>query len=116
MQRRNECLEDLLRKIRQCRFCTDLPLGPQSHDSGISNCKNTDYWSAPGTRVHETGIPWNDRSGDRLRAWLNFDRDNFYDEQNIAIMPMGFCYPGANAKGGDNPPRKACASKWLPWF
>jgi uracil-DNA glycosylase len=69
---------------------------------------------APGTRVHETGIPWNDRSGDRLRAWLAIDRDTFFDEQRIAIMPMGFCYPGRDAKGGDRPPRPECAPLWHP--
>src|SRR3546814_17777410 len=60
---------------------------------------------APGTKVHETGIPWNDRSGDQLRQWLGLDRDVFYDETRIAIMPMGFCYPGRDARGGDSPPR-----------
>src|SRR3546814_4806053 len=64
---------------------------------------------APGTKVHETGIPWNDRSGDQLRQWLGLDRDVFYDETRIAIMPMGFCYPGRDARGGDSPPRPECA-------
>ncbi|WP_231491394.1 uracil-DNA glycosylase family protein [Microbulbifer sp. HZ11] len=66
---------------------------------------------APGTRVHETGIPWNDPSGERLRDWLQLDRDAFYDESQIAIMPMGFCYPG-RGKGGDLPPRPECAPTW----
>ena len=69
---------------------------------------------APGTRVHETGVPWNDASGGRLRAWLDVDDDTFYDETRIAIVPMGFCYPGANPKGGDNPPRPECAPLWHP--
>jgi uracil-DNA glycosylase len=69
---------------------------------------------APGTRVHETGIPWNDRSGDRLRAWLAVDRETFYDERRIAIIPMGFCYPGRDASGGDRPPRPECAPLWHP--
>jgi uracil-DNA glycosylase len=69
---------------------------------------------APGTRVHETGIPWNDRSGDRLRTWLDIDSDAFYDERRIAIVPMGFCYPGVDKNGGDNPPRPACAPLWHP--
>jgi uracil-DNA glycosylase len=69
---------------------------------------------APGTRVHETGIPWNDPSGDRLRHWLNLDRDAFYDEARIAIMPMGFCYPGRDMAGGDAPPRPECAPLWHP--
>jgi uracil-DNA glycosylase len=62
--------------------------------------------------VHETGVPWNDASGDRLRAWLGVDRDRFYDERRIAIMPMGFCYPGTDAGGGDRPPRPECAPHW----
>jgi uracil-DNA glycosylase len=69
---------------------------------------------APGTRVHETGIPWNDASGDRLRDWLDLDRDTFYDERRIAILPMGLCYPGVNPKGGDKPPRPECAPLWHP--
>ena len=69
---------------------------------------------APGTRVHETGIPWNDPSGERLRRWLDVDRDVFYDEGRIAIVPMGLCYPGRDPKGGDNPPRPECAPLWHP--
>jgi uracil-DNA glycosylase len=69
---------------------------------------------APGTRVHETGIPWNDPSGNRLRAWLDLDREAFYDEARIAIVPMGFCYPGRDARGGDRPPRPECAPLWHP--
>ena len=71
-----------------------------------------DLGQAPGTKVHETGIPWNDPSGDRLRDWLGPDRDAFYDESRIAIMPMGFCYPGVDKNGGDKPPRKECAPLW----
>ncbi len=66
---------------------------------------------APGTRVHASGIPWNDPSGDRLRKWLNVDRDTFYDDSKFAIMPMGFCYPGKGSSG-DLPPRKECAPLW----
>jgi uracil-DNA glycosylase len=68
---------------------------------------------APGTRVHATGIPWNDPSGDRLRDWLQLDRGAFYDEQQVAIIPMGFCYPG-KGKSGDLPPRPECAPLWRP--
>jgi len=71
---------------------------------------------APGTKVHETGIPWNDASGDRLRSWLNLDREKFYDSARIAIMPMGFCYPGRLPNGGDAPPRPECAPKWHESF
>jgi uracil-DNA glycosylase len=66
---------------------------------------------APGTRVHETGIPWNDPSGDRLRDWLRLDREQFYDERKLAIVPMGFCYPG-RGRSGDLPPRPECAKAW----
>lgn len=68
---------------------------------------------APGRKVHETGIPWNDPSGDRLRDWLQIGRDQFYDQNQIAIMPMGFCFPGTG-KSGDLPPRPECAPKWHP--
>lgn len=67
---------------------------------------------APGTKVHETGIPWNDPSGDRLRSWLDMDRETFYDDRRIAIIPMGFCYPGRHPRGGDLPPRPECAPIW----
>lgn len=68
---------------------------------------------APGLRVHETGLPWNDPSGDRLREWMDVAREAFYDEARIAIVPMGYCYPGRNPLGGDLPPRKECAELWL---
>ncbi len=67
---------------------------------------------APGTRVHASGIPFNDPSGDRLRQWMGVDRDIFYDATKIAIMPMGFCFPGLDAKGGDLPPRRECREAW----
>jgi uracil-DNA glycosylase len=67
---------------------------------------------APGTKVHMTGIPWNDPSGERLRGWLMMDRDRFYDESQIAIVPMGLCYPGRLPNGGDAPPRPECAPLW----
>lgn len=66
---------------------------------------------APGIKAHETGVPWNDQSGDRLRSWLGVSREEFYDERKIAIMPMGFCYPG-KGKSGDLPPRPECAPLW----
>ncbi len=67
---------------------------------------------APGTRVHASGIPFNDPSGDRLRGWMGVGRDTFYDRDRIAIIPMGFCFPGLDAKGGDLPPRRECAATW----
>ncbi len=66
---------------------------------------------APGTKVHASGIPWDDKSGDRLRSWMAIDNDDFYNEKKIAIVPMGFCYPG-KGKSGDLPPRKECAPLW----
>ena len=71
---------------------------------------------APGTKVHMTGVPWNDASGDRLRSWLGMDREQFYDEARIAIVPSGLCYPGRFEKGGDRPPMPACAPLWLDRF
>jgi len=69
---------------------------------------------APGIRVHETGIPWNDASGQRLRAWLGLDDATFYDECRVAIVPIGLCYPGVLPRGGDKPPRPECAPTWQP--
>ncbi len=67
---------------------------------------------APGTRVHQSGMPFTDPSGDRLREWMGVESDTFYDDTRIAIVPMGFCFPGLDVKGGDRPPRKECASAW----
>jgi len=108
-------LDRLLKQIRACRLCADeLPLGPRPVLRGRVTARLLVVGQAPGTRVHETGIPWNDPSGDRLRAWMQIDREMFYDESRIAIIPMGYCYPGRNARGGDLPPRKECAETWLP--
>jgi len=106
-------LDRLLADIRACRVCeSSLPLGPRPTLRASTAARVTIIGQAPGTRVHETGIPWNDRSGDRLREWLGLDRDAFYDESRIAIVPMGFCYPGVDANGGDAPPRPECAPLW----
>jgi len=106
-------LTALLAEIAQCRLCAGhLPLGPRPVLRAAATARLLIIGQAPGTRVHETGIPWNDPSGDRLRAWLNLDRDAFYDESRVAIVPMGFCYPGRDAKGGDKPPRPECAPAW----
>jgi uracil-DNA glycosylase len=67
---------------------------------------------APGTKVHLSGVPWTDASGDRLRGWLNMTKETFYDGSRIAILPMGFCYPGRLPNGGDAPPRPECAPLW----
>ena len=90
---------------------THLPLGPNPVLRASSTARILIIGQAPGTRVHHTGIPWNDPSGDRLRDWMQLDREQFYDSARIAIMPMGFCYPG-KGKSGDLPPRPECAAHW----
>ncbi len=106
-------LGDLLTEVRACRLCaTDLPLGPRPVLRMAASARILIVGQAPGTRVHETGVPWNDRSGERLREWMAVDSDTFYDETRIAIMPMGFCFPGVLPKGGDKPPRPECAPTW----
>lgn len=104
---------ELLRQVRACRLCAEhLPLGPRPVLRMAASARLLIVGQAPGTKVHESGIPWNDRSGERLRQWLAMDRDTFYDESRIAIMPMGFCYPGVDNNGGDRPPRPECAPAW----
>jgi uracil-DNA glycosylase len=105
-------LGKLLHEVRSCRECeAELPLGPNPVLRAGHTARILIVGQAPGTRVHRTGIPWNDPSGDRLRDWLQLDRDRFYDERTIAIIPMGFCYPG-KGKSGDLPPRGECAPLW----
>jgi uracil-DNA glycosylase len=107
-------LEELLREVRACTACAaHLPLGPNPVLRAGSTARILIVGQAPGTRVHHTGIPWNDPSGDRLRNWLQFDRALFYNSNRIAIIPMGFCYPGKGASG-DLPPRPECAPLWHP--
>ncbi|HVO15680.1 MAG TPA: uracil-DNA glycosylase family protein [Alphaproteobacteria bacterium] len=106
-------LDALLAEVRACRICAaHLPLGPRPVLRASPTARLLIVGQAPGTRVHETGIPWNDPSGDRLRQWLALDRDTFYDERRIAIIPAGFCYPGRFERGGDRPPRPECAPTW----
>lgn len=90
-----------------------MPLGPQPVLRASATARLLIVGQAPGTKVHATGIPWNDPSGDRLRDWLGLDRAQFYDEARIAIVPVGLCYPG-RGKGGDSPPRPECAPLWHP--
>jgi uracil-DNA glycosylase len=98
---------------RACRICeAHLPLGPRPVFRVSTTARLLIVGQAPGTKVHESGIPWNDPSGDRLRRWLQMDRDTFYDEARIAIVPMGLCYPGRLRNGGDAPPRPECAPLW----
>jgi uracil-DNA glycosylase len=102
----------LLAQVRACRHCQEtLPLGPNPVLRAGSGARVLIVGQAPGTRVHASGIPWDDPSGDRLRRWLQLDSDRFYDESRIAIIPMGFCYPG-RGKSGDLPPRPECAPLW----
>ena len=90
---------------------TTFAVGPQARGAAASSAKLLIIGQASGTKVHATGIPWNDPSGDRLRDWLGLDREVFYNETKIAIIPMGFCYPG-KGKSGDLPPRPECAQQW----
>ncbi|MBT6096012.1 MAG: uracil-DNA glycosylase family protein [Rhodospirillaceae bacterium] len=106
-------LAALLDEIAGCRICAEhLPLGPRPVVRAEATARVLIIGQAPGTKVHESGTPWDDRSGDRLRDWLDVAPETFYDASKIAIMPMGFCYPSANPKGGDNPPRPECAPQW----
>jgi uracil-DNA glycosylase len=107
-------LDDLLRDIRACRICeAQLPLGPRPVLAASAEARLLIVSQAPGARVHATGIPWNDASGRRLRDWLQLDETTFYDEKRVAIVPMGFCYPG-RAGSGDAPPRLECRATWHP--
>ena len=106
-------LDALYAEIRACRLCAPhLPLGPRPVVRGAASARLLIISQAPGTKVHETGLSFNDRSGDRLRQWLGIDRTVFYDETRVAIVGMGFCYPGRDGKGGDLPPRPECAPRW----
>lgn len=106
-------LDALLTAVRNCRVCeSHLPLGPRPVLRAGETARILIVGQAPGARVHMTGIPWDDPSGDCLRAWLGIDKTFFYDESRIAIIPMGFCYPGRTT-GGDLPPRRECAALWL---
>lgn len=105
-------LDTLQQEISACRVCAEhLPLGPRPVVRLGAAARVLVIGQAPGTKVHASGVPWNDPSGDRLRTWLDVERAQFYDPQQFAIMPMGFCYPG-RGKGGDLPPRKECAPLW----
>lgn len=105
-------MQSLIREVKACTICAaHLPLGPRPVFQLHPKAKILIAGQAPGVRVHETGVPFNDASGDRLRAWMAIDRDTFYDAEKIAILPMGFCYPGTG-KSGDLPPRPECAEAW----
>ena len=103
---------NLLRDVRACTICSDhLPHGVRPVVQLHKSARILIAGQAPGRKVHESGVPFDDKSGDRLRAWLGVDRETFYDPERIAILPMGFCYPGTG-KNGDLPPRPECAETW----
>nr|WP_321245417.1 uracil-DNA glycosylase family protein [uncultured Psychroserpens sp.] len=105
-------MDHLLHDIRQCKICEQhLALGPRPIATGHPDSKIVIIGQAPGTKVHASGIPWDDASGRQLRKWLNVSDADFYDDTKFAIIPMGFCYPG-KGKSGDLPPRKECAPQW----
>lgn len=111
-------LDRLVREIRACRVCRDAPLGkPLPHEPRpvlrVSTTAHIGvFGQAPGTRVHASGLPFTDPSGVRLRSWMGVTDEEFYNSARIAIVPMGFCFPGQDAKGGDLPPRRECAPLW----
>ena len=110
----SRAVNDLLTQIRACRICeAHLPLGPRPVLQASANSRLLIVSQAPGRKVHESGIPFNDVSGERLREWMGIDKPTFYDASRVALVPMGFCFPGS-ANGGDLPPRPECAPTWHP--
>jgi uracil-DNA glycosylase len=108
-------LADVLKEARACTLCAGhIPLPPAPVVRGKASSKILIVSQAPGTKAHVSRLSFNDRSGDVLRAWMGIDRDTFYDESLLAVVSMGFCYPGRDDKGGDLPPRPACAVTWHP--
>ncbi len=111
-------LERLLAEIRCCRVCIDdpdrepLPHAPRPVLRVSKTARLAIVGQAPGTRVHASGMPFSDPSGERLRAWMGVTEADFYDSRRVAIVPMGFCYPGPDSKGADLPPRPECARRW----
>lgn len=107
-----ENLQQLLNEVAACRLCESaLPLGPRPVLRVAPEARILIIGQAPGLKVHNSGLPWDDPSGDRLRGWLNIDREQFYRDARLGILPMGFCYPG-KGKSGDLPPRPECAPTW----
>jgi len=105
-------LTSLLTEVRACTLCAKhLPLGPRPILQMLGSARILIAGQAPGRKVHASGIPFDDASGERLRAWLGITREVFYDPKQIALLPMGFCYPGTG-KSGDLPPRPECAATW----
>lgn len=111
---KKETLSILLPQVRACRLCAaHLPHEPRPVLQASATAKLLIVGQAPGRKVHDTGIPWNDASGDRLREWLRMPRELFYDASQVAIVPTAFCYPG-KGRSGDLPPRPECAPAWHP--
>ncbi|TAL83388.1 MAG: uracil-DNA glycosylase family protein [Rhodanobacter sp.] len=107
-------MDKVLTDLRACRICAaDLPLGPRPVVQASGSSRLLIVSQAPGRKVHESGIPFDDVSGQRLRQWLGLDKATFYDASRVAIVPMGFCFPGTG-RGGDLPPRAECAPSWHP--
>lgn len=107
-------LAKLLTKVRACQLCAaHLPHGVRPVLAASAESRVLIIGQAPGRKVHESGVPWQDQSGDNLRTWLGVDAKTFYDPKCFALMPMGFCYPGVG-KSGDLPPRPECAPQWHP--
>ena len=105
-------LDTLLAEVRGCTVCAaHLPLGPRPVVQLAATARLVIIGQAPGSKVHASGVPWQDDSGERLRAWIGLDAATFYDPTQVALLPMGFCYPGA-AGGADLPPRPECAPLW----
>ncbi len=113
--RGRESFATLLARVRACRICADhLPLGPRPILQVRPTARLLICGQAPGTKVHATGVPWNDPSGERLRAWLGLECEVFYDPRRVALIGVGLCYPGRLPQGGDAPPRPECAPLWQP--
>ncbi len=111
---KQETLPEILADVSRCAACADiLPLGPRPVLRASASARVLVAGQAPGIRVHRSGIPFDDPSGDRLRQWMGVDRDTFYDATRIAIVPMAFCYPGSAARG-DLPPPAECSRRWHP--
>lgn len=108
----NETMTDLLAAVRACTVCeANLPAGPRPVLQAHAAARVLIAAQAPGRKVHATGVPFDDASGERLRDWLGLTRDTFYDARQVAILPMAFCYPG-QGRSGDLPPRPECAARW----
>jgi len=119
MTKASDTAAELFGEIRKCRICVEapgrrgvLPHKPRPIIRGTARARLCIAGQAPGTRVHASGVPFDDPSGDRLRDWMGLTREEFYDEDRLAIVPMGFCFPGLDAKGSDLPPRTECAAAW----